>query len=250
MMEERLVPNGAVHRGCLILVNGSHPFRPHPGQRLVPVGEDPAVLLDRRAAAGLNRAMAAVRGWRGILAVSGWRSREEQQAIWDDAMAREGERFTRTYVAAPGRSEHQTGLAVDLGERRPEVDYIRPAFPDSGLCGAFRRAAARYGFILRYPAGGEAVTGIGWEPWHFRYVGGPHALIMEERGCTLEEYIDLLREHRRGRPPLRYRGRGWEAAVSFLPAEPGGVTAVAVREDRPWSLSGNNVDGFLLTEWG
>lgn len=247
-MREQRISSTAIHRGSLVLVNAAHRFRPAPDQHLVPVGGNPAIRLDRQAAALLEAGMARIRGWRGILPVSGWRSHREQQAIWDDTLVKEGEAFTRTYVAVPGHSEHQTGLAIDLGRRQEQVDYICPAFPDSGLCGTFRRMAAEYGFILRYPAGKEGITGIGWEPWHFRYVGGPHALIMEERGCTLEEYIDLLREHPRGQSPLRYRGRGWDAAVSFLPAGPGSVTTFAVTEDRPWAISGNNVDGFILTE--
>ena len=55
------------------------------------------------------------------------------------------------------------------------IDFIRPDFPDDGVCGAFRRAAARYGFLERYTREKEALTGIAEEPWHFRYVGVPHA---------------------------------------------------------------------------
>ena len=66
---------------------------------------------------------------------------------------------------AKGRAEHQTGLAIDLGENGPEVDFLCPAFPDSGPCGALRRRAADFGFVLRYPKGKENVTGIGYEPW-------------------------------------------------------------------------------------
>ena len=79
-------------------------------------------------------------------------------------------------------SEHQTGLAIDLGLASEEIDVIRPNFPYSGVCAAFRKQAADYGFILRYPAGKEAVTGIAYEPWHFRYVGVPHARFMLNRG--------------------------------------------------------------------
>lgn len=195
-MKKRTIPNGAVHSGSLILVGASHRCPELPGRELTPVG-DPAdrVLLDRRAALLLDRLMEAIQGWHGILPVSGWRSRGEQREIWEESMAQNGAEFTRKYVAAPGHSEHQTGLAIDLGERREEVDFLCPLFPDSGLCGRFRRLAARYGFILRYPAGKEAVTGIAHEPWHFRYVGAPHALIIEESGWTLEEYIAHLNRH-------------------------------------------------------
>ena len=249
-MKKRTIPNGAVHSGSLILVGASHRCPELPGRELTPVG-DPAdrVLLDRRAALLLDRLMEAIQGWHGILPVSGWRSRGEQREIWEESMAQNGAEFTRKYLAAPGHSEHQTGLAIDLGERREEVDFLCPLFPDSGLCGRFRRLAARYGFILRYPAGKEAVTGIAHEPWHFRYVGAPHALIIEESGWTLEEYIAHLRRRPWGSDPLRYRGHGLDVSVSYLAASDGGVTAWEPPEDGPYSISGNNVDGFIITRW-
>lgn len=90
---------------------------------------------------------------------------------------------------ARGAVNTRTGLAIDLGENVPELDFIRPSFPDTGICGTFRARAAEFGFILRYPKGKEAVTGIGWEPWHFRYVGVPFAREIADRGLTLEEYL-------------------------------------------------------------
>ena len=137
----------------------------------------------------LDQLLAAVDGAGTIIPVSGYRPQTEQQAIWDDTLAEHGSAFTETYVARPGCSEHQTGLAIDLGEDVPDLDFIRPSFPDSGACGAFRRAAARYGFLQRYCREKEALTGIAAEPWHFRYVGRPHARIMTDRGLVLEEYL-------------------------------------------------------------
>ncbi len=63
---------------------------------------------------------------------------------------------------------------------------------EGAICQTFREKAAKYGFILRYPAGKEHITGIGHEPWHFRYVGVPHAEIMASEGLTLVEYTDFL----------------------------------------------------------
>ena len=96
--------------------------------------------------------------------------------------------FRSTYVALPGHSEHESGLAVDLGLKKDVIDFIRPDFPYDGICGVFRELAPDYGFIERYPRGKEAVTGIGHEPWHFRYIGTPHARILTESGLVLEEY--------------------------------------------------------------
>lgn len=177
--------------GLLRLVNADHPLPPGPDPDLVLAGAPgrPPVLLERRAARALAACLAALGAQERIWPVSGWRSRAEQKAIWEDTLAREGEAFTRRYVARPGCSEHETGLAVDLGLAADRIDFIRPAFPDEGVCRAFRRRAAEFGFILRYPAGKEAVTGIAHEPWHFRYVGPAHALRMARRGLTLEEYL-------------------------------------------------------------
>ena len=103
-------------------------------------------------------------------------------------MAESGLAFTHKYVAYPGCSEHQTGLAIDLGKAAGHIDFIRPAFPYDGTCGAFRRAAAAYGFIERYQKGKESLTGIAREPWHFRYVGLPHAAIMMTKRAARSLY--------------------------------------------------------------
>lgn len=174
---------------CLVLVNSAHPWVPDPGLEPVPVLPGCSVLLAREAARALNDLMAVLDGWRSILPISGWRSWEEQRRIWDASMAEHGEEFTRRYVALPGHSEHQTGLAIDLGLRGPKLDFIRPAFPYDGIAQRFRLLAPDYGFVERYPAGKEAVTGIAHEPWHFRYVGAPHARRMTDGGLVLEEYL-------------------------------------------------------------
>lgn len=248
-MRERLLFEREIYSGSLILVDRTRPFREVFPPALTEVCPGSGVRMDRRAALLLEELMARLQGWAGIAPVSGWRSLEEQEAIWDGSMAKEGPDFTRQFVARPGHSEHHTGLAIDLGERREVIDFVCPDFPDSGLCGRFARMAARYGFILRYPPGKEAVTGIAWEPWHFRFVGVPHALIMEERGLCLEEYLELLRDHPWGRDPLLCRAQGMEAEVSFLPAGDGGAARLSRVEDWPCSVSGNNSDGFIVTQW-
>ncbi len=115
---------------------------------------------------------------------------EEQTQIYEDSLRENGGEFTKKFVALPGCSEHQTGLAIDLGLCKEEIDFICPDFPYEGICQKFRQMAPDYGFVERYPAGKEKVTGIGHEPWHFRYVGRPHARIMTDRGLVLEEYLE------------------------------------------------------------
>ena len=128
-------------------------------------------------------------GWRFIVPVSGWRSWEEQQTIYTQSLRENGPVFTAKFVAMPGHSEHQTGLAIDLGLLQPEIDFIRPAFPYEGICQKFRELAPAYGFLERYPEGKEHITGIAHEPWHFRYVGTPYSEEIARTGLTLEEYL-------------------------------------------------------------
>ena len=220
------------------------------GGDLVPVREEaPHILLRRRAARLLEELMGSIGGWEGIVPVSGWRSGQEQQELWDSSLRDHGKAFTEQYVAAPGCSEHQTGLAIDLGRKQGNMDFIRPEFPYEGLCQKFRRAAARFGFVERYPRGKEAVTGIAHEPWHFRYVGVPHAASMGQEGLTLEEYVDYIRAYPWGRRTRDYEQGGLCVSVSYLPAaDREGMDALAGRE-HPFAVSGNNVDGFIITEW-
>jgi len=171
----------------LVLVNAQNACTEETPE-LVPAAGGP-VLLERETAWTLDRLMAELDGWRSIVPVSGWRPFAEQEAIYRDSLEENGLEFTRKFVALPGHSEHQTGLAIDLGLKGPKLDFIRPDFPYDGICQRFRERAASFGFVERYPAGKEAVTGIAHEPWHFRYVGAPHALEMVRRGLTLEEYL-------------------------------------------------------------
>ena len=115
------------------------------------------------------------------------------------------------------------------------------------MCGAFRKQAADYGFILRYPAGKEAVTGIAHEPWHFRYVGFPHSMLMAEENLCLEEYILWLKQFPGRRHPLQRKVGGRNVVVGYLEArECLGRTLYVKPKERVW-VSGNNVDGFVVT---
>lgn len=192
----------------LMLVNANYAIAKNVegDEWLYPVGETD-VLLERQAAYALEALMKRIDGWRWIVPVSGWRSGQEQQRIWDDSLRENGAEFTKTYVALPGHSEHQSGLAIDLGLRGDTIDFIRPDFPYDGICGTFRELAADYGFVERYPAGKEALTGIGHEPWHFRYVGTPHARILTEQRLVLEEYVPLLAWNQRQKRPEGRRCR-------------------------------------------
>ena len=238
-----------LHRGELILVNAAHACCTGEALSLVPAQEGSSVLLHRRAAVLLHALMAEIDGWSGIVPVSGWRSHNAQKRIYADSLWENGAAFTQAFVALPGHSEHQTGLAIDLGLRQERVDFLCPDFPYEGLCQTFRERAADYGFVLRYPAGKESVTGIAHEPWHFRFVGMPHSFLLSQENLVLEEYVDLLRGHPLGRP-LCAEIRGHAFRISFLDARELAQAQLAADDAAPLHVSGNNVDGYILTEWG
>lgn len=245
-MRQIILSREALHTGALILVNGKHSVIGDAPQELVNVAD--TVQLEHQAARLLRELIREIGGQHHIAYVSGWRSMAEQQAIWDSCLQENGLEYTRTYVAVPGHSEHQTGLAIDLGLRQEHIDFICPEFPDSGVCGQFKRHAAEHGFILRYPAGKETVTGIGCEPWHFRYVGIPHAQIMVENGQTLEEYTEYIKQFDSPLHPYCVRIGGRAIYVSYIPAG-SDQTVIEVNEAAPYQISGNNVDGFVITQW-
>lgn len=242
-------PKCSIHSGNLILVNSAYTIKETlPQSAFSPANSRNDVLLERRAGVLLNKLMHEIRGWNNIVPVSGWRSEQTQHEIWNSSIKEHGRDFTEKYVAFPGCSEHQTGLAIDLGLKNEDLDFIRPDFPYTGICQTFRKRAAQYGFIQRYPAGKEHITGIAHEPWHFRFVGIPHAVIIDGMDFTLEEYHDFLRQFPHGEQPLTHRIRGMLFEVSYLSAA--AVNILSAAEDGvSRMISGNNVDGFVVTAW-
>lgn len=249
-MTEIILQEKDVHTGNLILVNPKYAYEEQERHHLVPL-YDTEVFLEQCAADSLFCLLAHIGGARQIVPVSGFRTMEEQQQIWDGSLAEHGQSFTETYVAVPGHSEHQTGLAIDLGKNQENIDFIRPEFPYDGICQTFREHAASYGFIERYPKESEQMTGIGHEPWHFRYVGTPHAAIIKEHGFILEEYISFLRQFPYGQKAYVCRCGQREAGISFVKADANGSARIetALETVKDMEISGNNADGFIVTEW-
>jgi D-alanyl-D-alanine carboxypeptidase len=136
-----------------------------------------------------------------LVIVSAYRPEEKQRELFlsktqefvaagrDEAEAAEA---AATIVARPGTSEHQTGLALDI----VTADYtnLDEGFADTPAAKWLFENAGEYGFILRYPADKTEITGIIFEPWHYRYVGVENARAMREKAMCLEEYSEYLRE--------------------------------------------------------
>lgn len=245
-----------IHRGTLILVNSEHPLKqPIHSRNLAPVENirhastsEQNMRLERTCLRQLESLLTACEGKKQIGIVSGYRTRLEQRRIYDQSYEENGPIFTASYVARPGESEHQTGLAVDVGELKEGVDYLCPSLPDHGVYAAFRRMTAEYGFIQRYREGKEHLTHIACEPWHFRYVGVPHAIIMEQYGLCLEEYIEYMQQFTQNGAHLFKKHKNDLIEMYFI--EMGKEEKEIAIDMKPGSrveVSGNNVNGCIVT---
>ena len=126
----------------------------------------------------------------GIWVISGFRSYNTQNTLYNNYAARDGYEAADTYSARPGHSEHQTGLAADINDID---DYF-----DQTPAGAWLyNNAWKYGFILRYTRDGTSETGYKFEPWHYRYVGKDLAEKLYNGGnwITLENYFGITSQY-------------------------------------------------------
>ncbi len=147
------------------------------------------------AATALEEMAAACKAETGeyIVSVSGYRSYQTQNSIYQRKVKNVGsQKKADEYVARPGASEHQLGLAMDLGWA--DYEGCSEKFPRSKAGAWTHENCWKYGFILRYQAGWEDVTGYKQEEWHFRYVGKEHAKAIYENLMPLEEYLILVRQ--------------------------------------------------------
>lgn len=143
--------------------------------------------LDATTAAALATMTAAAKADGVTVRVkSGYRSYATQKASYDRALRTQPQNIN--FYAPPGASEHQTGLAVDLWDGK--VWYR--AMENTATGKWLHKHAHEYGFILRFPKGKQAITGVPYEPWHFRYIGVNDAKKFgKSNTLTLEEYLGL-----------------------------------------------------------
>lgn len=120
-----------------------------------------------------------------LLALSGYRSKKEQEKEYNYYKTYKGEKYADSIAARPGWSEHQTGLAIDIyAKENSNAD----TFDQSGAFKWLYENSYKYGFILRYPKDYENITGYHYESWHYRYLGVELATKVVESGLTYDEY--------------------------------------------------------------
>lgn len=183
-VERYFLPDGEY----IVVCNRQNPVPEDYENNLVPVGE---FQIDASCADALEKMFqAAKKAGYSVKINDAYRSREYQQEIWDKRKAQyikegmtpeEADAEVGRQVSVPGTSEHQTGLAVDIGSTKDGHLWLA-------------EHSWEYGFILRYPDGKKEITGIEFEPWHFRYVGKTLAKKIFDSGLCLEEYIQTLKQ--------------------------------------------------------
>ncbi len=165
-------------------------------------------------------------GVRNFSITSGFRDFNEQSILY--------QKMGSDYALPAGYSEHNLGLSLDVGSTQmkmadaPEGKWIE-------------ENAWKYGFILRYPKDKTAITGIQYEPWHIRYVGLPHSVIMKERNFALEEYLDFLKAQKSISTTIH--GETYEISYYSVTKD----TPIYVPSNLHWEISGNNMNGVIVT---
>ena len=196
-----------------------------------------------------------------ILVSSGYRSKEYQQTLYDEA-AEKASPTGEVFVAAPGKSEHHTGLVVDMQIYTADTKTVdMRASEYAWICAN----AYKFGFVQRYADAKFDVTGISGEEWHYRFVDVPHAKYMTENDLCLEEYLELLKkEHSSAESePLEIKTDIGDFLVYYVPADRADITYITVPKENKkisdafvsetsitsgmYTLSGNNYDGFIIT---
>ena len=186
----------------MILVNRAHPITEDYPVETKECGSATAInktLQTEAANAFLSMQAAAAKDGVDVRMQSGYRSVSYQKKLYNDktqyyrnkglseAAAREK---AAVIVNPPGCSEHNCGLAADLNS--PEHTTLDTGFADTTAFRWLCENAEQYGFILRYPKEAESVTGITYEPWHWRYVGPENAALLNRSGLCLEDAVAVL----------------------------------------------------------
>jgi len=156
--------------------------------------------FDARAADALDQLLSAGRAaGNQLVLTSAYRTYDYQTVLFEDKIRRvideqgvdyeSASKIAGTVVAFPGTSEHQTGLAADIVCEYYNI--LDEGYADTNEAKWLRENCADYGFILRYDKDKQGITGIIYEPWHFRYVGVEAARYIMENNICLEEFVEL-----------------------------------------------------------
>ena len=241
------VDRAQVSNGDLILVNSLYPYKFQPEDISLATlydnrndyygVSDNVVSLDSRVITQLNALMQAassVSANANISVFGGYRTLEEQTDKFNSG----------TSKFQGGCTDYHTARTFDMGIFPPGEGsyYYQPkdnyAWIDEN--------AANYGFILRFPEGKDTLTGESARTYTYRYVGVPHAVYIKQNNLCLEEYIETVKTYT-NTSPLQITAGTAQYQVYYAAANGEGATDVPVPSQLPYTISGNNIDGFIIT---
>jgi D-alanyl-D-alanine carboxypeptidase len=186
------VPDTSSDTSLLRIVNKTHLIDSSyiPSSLTVPnVSMNNQQTLRKEAASALEQMFAAAdKEGISLYLISGYRSYEEQRSLYWTYTEKYGKEFADSIDATPGASEHQLGLAADIGVESHACE-LQQCFDTTDAFAWLQKNASAYGFILRDPEGKQDITGISYAPWSYRYVG-TDAVKIAQSGKTLEEYYE------------------------------------------------------------
>lgn len=196
--ETEVIPEPIVDKNdsLLVLVNRDHPIAEDASYTLVPFETEYQV--DERMFKPLTKMLTdAKKEGHELVICSAWRECALQEKLYANKVDEylsygyswgESEELAAFWVAKPGTSEHEIGLAVDIVAK--DYQHLDHSQADTEEQQWLMQHCHEYGFILRYPEDKQDVTHIGYEPWHYRYVGKAAAKAIMTSGLCLEEYIE------------------------------------------------------------
>lgn len=238
----KVIAEEQVYQGDLLLVNKDYPVHQESVKSdVVNLYEqkglvqgygllDTNIRLSESVAKKFNKMIKAAEkdGVDHFMISSGYRDFEEQEKIYQEKGS--------DYALPSQYSEHNLGLSLDIGSTESEMSKA-----DEGKW--LEQNAWKYGFILRYPKDKTDITGIKYEPWHFRYVGLPHSAIMQEKQLVLEQYLDFLKEQKE----ISTTVDSTHYIVRYYSASK--YTTVKIPQEGHYMLSGDNMDGMVVTTY-
>lgn len=187
---------------------------------------------------------------RTVLVNSGWRSLEGQQRTIDYYREQKGQEYVDNHLQAPGYSEHHSGYAFDLSVYVEDGEASAMwQFDGKGDYFWINQNSEQYGIILRYSANKEAITGVSYTSWHFRYVGRGNALAITQMGVALEEYIKVIRDYTyTGQRYSVYADNGDLYLLYYVPSNGKAEQEIPIpKNSDSYEISGNNIDGFIVS---
>lgn len=190
---------------------------------------------------------AAATGYKDVIIWTTYRDEARQKQVYDEYVKNNGEDAAKTAVSKPGESDHNTGLGIAIRVFRNGKSYQLSELEGYNW---IQENCHKYGFVERYPNNKIQITGLDYSSsLYLRYVGAPHAEIMKKNDLCLEEYIVRIKEYAFGTVHYDYtteEGIAYEFYYVSGQGE-GDTVKVPVPKDKEYTISGNNMDGFIVT---